>query len=173
MLAVVAGFGVLAVFYTFMLRPNWDRAAALMKEQEQTEQQLQTANSTLERLKALEKQAKSFEVELVKAKKALPDEAEVSTLLIEISKIVEDSGVEMSSFSPGGSAASGSAQSMPVGLSLTGSFFDLLDLLSRIQSSPRYLKVAGLSISPSGEGKLTISLNLSAFFVNAPPQQAQ
>ena len=168
MMAVVGGAGILVVFYMFLLRPNLDRASGLLQEQVKAEQQLETATNSLKRLKSLEKQSRTYEAQLIKAKKALPDEAEVSALLVELSSIVTDSGMEMDSFSPGAAAASGSAQSMPVTLSLKGGFFDLLDLLSRLQTAPRYLKIMGLTITP-GE-RLTVSLSLTVFFVNAPPQ---
>lgn len=156
---LLAGLGIfLALFgsYFLIVRPKLSQFAQAKEKYEEELDAYETDKNYLKRLKELEKNFELTEVEIIKAKKALPDNFEMASLIVEIANIFQDSGIDIESIKPAEPAEDGKllVQNIEVVVTHKSSMYRLLSALRRIESSGRYFKVTGID-STVQEGEST------------------
>lgn len=172
--AVVGGLLVFAVFGWFVLvAPKRSEAAKLKEEVAVAEQTLSAA-----RLAATAKpDALPIAVaDIFRLAKAMPSSPDMPGILLELSRIAAETGIQFNSISPQASVAAASYQSIPITLIFDGNFYELSDFLFRLRtlvgirqgelhSSGRLFAVKSLSFAESAEGfpNLNASLTVDAF----------
>ena len=137
--AVIAGIVVgLLVYgvagYFVLISPQRGKAADLKKETAATQQQI-------EQYRMLAAQAKATPpirvAELFRLTKAMPDTIDMPGVLLELSRVARDSGIEFDSISPQGPAAATGYSSFPITLEFDGNYYELADFLFRLRSLVR------------------------------------
>ena len=137
--AIIAGIVVgLLVYglagYFVLISPQRGKAADLKKETAATQQQI-------EQYRTLAAQAKATPpirvAELFRLTKAMPDTIDMPGVLLELSRVARESGIEFDSISPQGAAAQTGYSSFPITLEFDGNYYELADFLFRLRSLVR------------------------------------
>jgi len=150
---------------------------------------LSAARSTLQTTEAklLEQQANRSQLTgrraaLAAAGRAVPATSQIPELLRQLQRVAERSGVEINSLTPGtAAAATAGAQTIPLDLSISGSygqtqaFMRGLDKLVRVSKSTisatgRLVSISSVQLSSGDGGKLSGSLTASIYTFNAAAQ---
>ena len=132
---IVAGILVYgAVGYFLLVSPQNSKAAQLKKETAATEQQIA-------QYRALAAQAKATPpirvAELFRLTKAMPDTIDMSGVILELSQVARESGIEFTSITPQGPAAASGYSSIPLTLEFDGNYYELSDFLFRLRNLVR------------------------------------
>lgn len=104
--------------------------------------------------------------------KAMPSTPDMPGILLELSRIAGETGIQFNSISPQASVASGSYQSVPISLVFDGNFYELSDFLFRLRtlvgirhgelhSSGRLFSVQTVAFAESAKGFPDISASLT------------
>jgi Tfp pilus assembly protein PilO len=72
--------------------------------------------------------------DLFRLAKAMPDDTDMSGILLELNRVAGETGITFDSISPGGSVVQGAYQVLPVSLVFIGNFYSLSDFLYRLRS---------------------------------------
>ncbi len=108
--------------------------------------------------------------------KAMPANPDMPGILLELSRIAEETGISFTSIAPQASTAATGYQVVPIAVTFDGSFYALSDLLFRLrtlvsvrrgelQATGRLFAVQSVDFteSPAGFPELTASLTLNAY----------
>ena len=137
--AVIAGIVVgLLVYalagYFVLISPQRGKAASLKKETAATQQQI-------EQYRTLAAQAKATPpirvAELFRLTKAMPDTVDMPGVLLELSRVARESGIEFDSITPQGPSVASGYSSFPITLEFDGNYYELADFLFRLRSLVR------------------------------------
>jgi Tfp pilus assembly protein PilO len=137
--AIIAGIVVgLLVYalagYFVLISPQRSKAADLKKETAATEQQI-------EQYRVQAAQAKATPpirvAELFRLTKAMPDTVDMPGVLLELSRVARDSGIEFDSISPQAPATASGYSSIPITLEFDGNYYELADFLFRLRTMVR------------------------------------
>jgi hypothetical protein len=137
--ALIAGIVVgllvygLAGFF-LLISPQRGKAADLKRETAATEQQIA-------QYRALTAQARSTPpirvAELFRLTKAMPDEVDMAGVLLELSRVARESGIDFDSITPQGPAAQTGYTTIPITLEFDGNYYELSDFLFRLRNLVR------------------------------------
>jgi hypothetical protein len=184
--ALVAG-ALLAVAvggYLFLIAPNRSAAAELDEQIQNTQSEIDArrAASRTERAPAVDVR------DLFRLTRAMPDEARVPEVILELNRLAARSGVSFESISPKEPVASGAYRTLPIALVADGRYFGVTQFLGRIRklvrvdgdkvtARGRLLAVESVSF---GEGerpfphvKATLTVNAFVYGGGAPATDAQ
>jgi Tfp pilus assembly protein PilO len=134
-IGVVVGLLVYALLgYFVLISPQRGKAADLKKETEATQQQI-------DQYRALSAQAQATPpirvAELFRLTKAMPDEVDMAGVILELSRVARESGIEFDSISPQGAAPVSGYSSIPISLEFDGNYYELSDFLFRLRNLVR------------------------------------
>jgi len=136
---IVAGIaaGLLAYAlagYFLLISPQSARSAKLKHQVEVTQAQI-------DQYRAQAAQASTATpirvAELFRLTKAMPDEVDMAGLLLELSRVARESGIELDSVTPQAPAVASGYQSMPITLEVDGNYYELSDFLFRLRNLVR------------------------------------
>lgn len=172
----VVVLGALAAIGFLLLKPQIDTADELRAEQVLVEDQITEANNALKQAQSVKDRAKENRIRLSQLREAIPENDQIPALIVDLPQLAEDSGVVLGSFSPAAAGPGGS--SIPFQMSVTGTFFDALDFLYRIQNFPRYLRVSRVAVEKAeggdgstGSNLLRVNVDATSFY-GAPVEEA-
>lgn len=172
--AVAGALLIYALVGWFVLvSPKRSEAAKLKDEVAATEVAVAAARSAATR----QANAQPIAVaDIFRVAKAMPAEADMPGILLELARLAEESGIEFQSITPGASAAAGTFQRIPITLAFDGNFYELSDFLFRlrtlvgVRSSELYatgrlfsVSTIGFEESPRGFPDLQANLTVDAF----------
>jgi Pilus assembly protein, PilO len=129
---VVVGVLVLgAAAYFGLVRPKKAEAARLGKEIAATQAQIDdyTAKSL-----AAKGRPKIRSADLFRLAKAMPSQADMSGVLLQLNQIAADTGITFQSIAPQNSVAITGYQAVPIQLTFEGNFYSLVDFLFRLRN---------------------------------------
>jgi Pilus assembly protein, PilO len=119
---------------------------------------------------------------LAAAKRALPDDPQVSEILRQLAGFAAKSRTELDSITPAAAVPGTSAEAIPISLQFRGRYFGLQQLLrllrtsasatgEKITATGRLYTIDGISFGGAGDdGVISATLKLNAFvYVPAPP----
>jgi Tfp pilus assembly protein PilO len=132
---IVVGLLVYALAgYFLLISPQRGKAADLKKETAATEDQIQ-------QYRMLSTQAKASPpirvAELFRLTKAMPDDVDMAGVLLELSRVARETGIEFASITPQGPAVQTGYTSVPITLEFDGNYYELSDFLFRLRSLVR------------------------------------
>jgi Tfp pilus assembly protein PilO len=120
--------------YFLLISPQRGKAADLKKETAATEQQIADYRAQ----EAAAKASPPIRVaELFRLTKAMPDEVDMADILLELSQVARDSGIEFDSITPQGASAQTGYSTVPITLEFDGNYYELSDFLFRLRSLVR------------------------------------
>ena len=117
--------------------------------------------------------------DVYKLAKAMPNTDDIPDLLIELSQITKDAGVEVQSLSPSASTPSATGGStVPITLSVNGDFYTVTDLLYRLrnlvfvrdgslEANGRLFSIDTVNLAPAGP-KISAAITMHAYTYGAP-----
>jgi hypothetical protein len=136
---VIAGIAVgLLVYalagYFLLVSPQRSKAADLKRQTEATQQQIV-------QYKTLAAQARATPpirvAELYRLTKAMPDQVDMTGVILELSRVARESGIVFDSITPQGPAAQSGYSSISITLEFDGNYYELSDFLFRLRSLVR------------------------------------
>ena len=130
-LVVVGVFVVGAAAYFGLIRPKKAEAARLQKEVDAT--QVQIDDYTAKSL-AAKGQPKIRSADLFRLAKAMPSQADMSGVLLQLNQIAADTGITFQSIAPQNSVPITGYQAVPIQLTFEGNFYSLVDFLFRLRN---------------------------------------
>jgi Tfp pilus assembly protein PilO len=179
-LVVVGVLAYLAVGYLLLISPQRAKSADLKKQIAETE-------SKIDEYRTLSAQAKAAApirvADLFRLEKAMPNEVDMAGIVLELSRIARETGIEFESITPQGPLAQPGYQALPVTLVFDGNYFELSDFLYRLRSlvrvrtgrlaaGGRLFVVDSISFSESEKSfpRIQASVVVNAYiFGDAPP----
>jgi Tfp pilus assembly protein PilO len=134
-IGVVVGLLVYGIAgYFLLISPQRAKAASLKKETAATQQQIDQYRA----LSAAAKAAPPIRVaELFRLTKAMPDQIDMAGVVLELSRVARESGIEFDSISPQGAAPVSGYSSIPIALEFDGNYYELSDFLFRLRNLVR------------------------------------
>ncbi len=150
----IAGAGLLALLavgYLGLIGPQRSRAAKLDTEIVAIQQQIDAARAA-----SLARPPAPTRIDrLFRLTKAMPDRTDMPGMLLELSRLASETGIEFDSITPTAPmAAGGTLQTVPVQLAFRGNFYELSDFLFRLRTlvakSETGLDVSGRLYSVDG-----------------------
>lgn len=129
---IVVGLLFFAVLgYLVLISPQRSEAARLDEEIAEMERRIDES-------RALSLQAGNAErvrvADLFRLSKAMPDQADMPGVLLELNRIATDTGIRFDSVSPQVSVPAEGYQTVPIQLVFQGNFYDLADFLYRLRN---------------------------------------
>jgi hypothetical protein len=124
---LVAGLGG----YWLLIKPQHAKAAALDK-------QIADTRTAIVAARALSIQGKHAQIrvaDIFRLTKAMPDQADMAGILLQLNQVAEDSGITFQEISPSATAvALDGYEAMPITLDFEGNFYELADFLYRLRN---------------------------------------
>jgi Tfp pilus assembly protein PilO len=173
LLALVAG-------WFFVLSPKRSDVSSLKQQIEDTHDQIAAAHGV-----RTPSQPAIRVADLFKLSRAMPNTADIPGVLLQISRVAEETGVNFESITPHDPVALGAYQQVDIDLTFEGRFYDLSDFLYRLRNlvdvhegvlnaTGRLFTVKSINLSQGQQNfpQVKASLTVSAFvFGNgtAPP----
>jgi Tfp pilus assembly protein PilO len=170
---VGAGLFVLLIGWFVVVRPQSHKASSLAAQTATVQAQI-TSN-----LAAIAAQKNTTAVvapkirvaDVYKLAKAMPSAVDMPDILLELSQVAEDAGVDLQNISPNPPASDGT---IGLGMSVSGDFFTVTDLLFRLrnlvtvrngalEATGRLFSVDTISFSPSDAGKIDATIALHTY----------
>jgi hypothetical protein len=161
LIAVVGWFG--------LVHPKNGKAAKLAKDVDAANAKLVQAQAAL----SAAKQQKPIRVaNLFRLVKAMPDAQDMSGILLQLSRVAQDTGISFESIKPGNPVSLTGYAVVPITLNFSGNFYDLSDFLLRLRTlvavrhgeldaSGRLFAVDTLGFGPGKAGFPTIEATLT------------
>ncbi len=167
-LRAVLAVGILALiggsyFYWFYL-PTASELDSLRLKRAQVEAKVAESKRTAAELPKFKEEVLRLNQELIVALAQLPEEKDIPDLLAQVSRVGQESGLNVLSFRPGPEQAKGLYAAIPVQMRATGSFHQLLVFFDRVSRLPRIVTVSDVAMSEPKEtnGRFKLNANFSA-----------
>ncbi len=132
-IAVVVGgvFVVLLLGYFLLVSSEKGKAASLSK-------QIDATNTQILQARALSHQSRRVQpihlATLFRLTKAMPDETDMSGILLQLNLVASQAGISFDSIIPGNSVLLSGYQAVPIQLTFTGNYYGLVDFLQRMRN---------------------------------------
>jgi Tfp pilus assembly protein PilO len=184
--AMIVGGDVLLLLMGWLLlvSPQRSTAQSIARSVQATEAQIIEARKPIVQLKAPKapSQPEIKTAYLYKLSKAMPMTQDMPNLLLELSQVVRNSGVQLTSLSPAPPDPTGTTG---VTLAVSGDFYSVTDLLYRLRGlvavhdgaldvSGRLFTIKSIGLTPTGAGKaLNGSIQLTTYTFGAQAAAAQ
>ena len=164
-------FVILVVFvyvnYTYVYQPRMQKIEQLDKDIMITAEKIAEGKRIAARLPALKVEYKALLEKLDFLEVMLPKEKEIPDLLVMIQDTLTEFNVDFTTFTPQNISWEQDRiyGRLPLTMSLTANYFDLIAYLDRIENLPRIIDVKELRLSKAGNEveNLNISINMFAY----------
>jgi Tfp pilus assembly protein PilO len=173
---VAVAFGLAAlIFIFFLVLPKMSAVSKARQDLVEEQTKEQALQLQLARLQEAKQEAPQTQQALSQLKVEIPPTADIPGLIRIVADVADETGMNVSTLSPGVATVDGSADfaTIPVALTVDGSYFALQEFLIKLESLPRAMKVISTQISPgSPPYELSISLDVEVYTTDvniAPP----
>jgi len=164
-------FVILVVFayvnYTYVYQPRMQKIEQLDRDIEITTKKIAEGKRIAAKLGALKIEYKALLEKLEFLEVMLPKEKEIPDLLVMIQDTLTEFNVDFTNFTPQNISWEKDRiyGRLPITMSLTANYFDLIAYLDRIENLPRIIDVKELQLTKAGEEaeKLNISINMFTY----------
>ena len=164
-------FVILVVFayvnYTYIYQPRMQKIEQLNNDTAITAEKIAEGQRIAARLPALKVEYKALLEKLDFLEVMLPKEKEIPDLLVMIQDTLTEFNVDFTTFTPQNISWEKDRiyGRLPITMSLTANYFDLIAYLDRIENLPRIIDVKELKLNKTGTEteNLNISINMFAY----------
>ncbi|MBW1840495.1 MAG: type 4a pilus biogenesis protein PilO [Deltaproteobacteria bacterium] len=141
-------------------------------EYEKLDSKLQTLKIKARKLKQLQADLNAAEDKFKIARRALPDQKDIPSLLAAISNSGQESGLNFLLFQPAGVKTKDFYAEIPITLNVEGSYHEVVVFFDRVARLPRIVNISNLRMGQTaGATMLSASLTASTYqFVEKPPE---
>ena len=133
-LAVVAVVAVIGGFYWFAIKPAKAELSAQQDQLAAIQAESSTLNDTLARAASSTKGSSKLSVERLTLAKAMPEDVETPSVVVQIQRLADRSNVQLTSIKTNNYSDYGSIRATEFEVRITGKFFDVDDFLYRLHS---------------------------------------
>lgn len=142
---------VIAVLYVYLgFIPTKKEVEVLSGKETKLRQELEQVRAAVARLPELEAEYQALERKWAKAQELLPTDKEISRLLKQITNSGIETGIKFAVFKPGAvGSASALSSSIPIDLSVLGSFDQVAGFLAGLGNLPRIIVASKLKLTAS------------------------
>jgi len=162
--------GLLIGFFYLILNPGVEKLESLREEKQNLEAQVITLERKVRNLEQLEKRLTELRLAASLLEERLPEEKEISNLLLVIEDSALRSGVEVRSLVPQPLAkkedshqSDSGYQEVPFKGSLLSDYYGFLFFLNYLRQSPRLIQVKNFDLEEDKNGNLSIAVGLSTY----------
>ena len=164
-------FVILVVFvyvnYTYVYQPRMQKIEQLDRDIEITAKKIAEGKRIAAKFDVLKVEYKALLEKLEFLEVMLPKEKEIPDLLVMIQDTLTEFNVDFTTFTPQNISWEKDRiyGKLPINMSLTADYFDLIAYLDRIENLPRIIDVKELRLTKAGKEakKLNISINMFAY----------
>jgi type IV pilus assembly protein PilO len=188
-IAAVVAVVLIVAWYFLLLSPTRSKISDLDTQIQSAEVALASANQQVARLETYKKTAPQSRAEIVRLGKMLPQSEGIPSLIVELTRTADASGVDLTSIQRGATQTGSPFGVQTVQLAVSGRFFDVEDFLYRMESyvafrnaqfraEGRLLEVTqlqmtgGAATTAGSTAPLTVTISLSAYLWGATPAAA-
>ncbi len=153
LLLLTAGAGLLIVvaLVLVLIVPTFQKMGALDAEIQTAQQESDAARLLLDQRTQIKSRAVATDASLLELLTGFPENPELPSLIIELQDIAYDSGVYLERVEPGKEtipSEDGAYQSVPVGVTIWGTWADTIEFLDRIQTLTRQARITSFESGP-------------------------
>ena len=130
-IAVVALLLVASIGYFALVKPQKSKAAGLSTQIADQDKQIVEARALLAKAKNAQKVRVA---DLFRLTKAMPDQPDEAGIILELTNVARQSGIEFESIAPSASMPQSGYQVIPITVIFDGNFFQLTDFLFRLRN---------------------------------------
>lgn len=180
---------LIVAWYFLLLSPTRTKLSDLDGQVQVEQAALATAKQEVARLESYKKTAPQSRAEIVRLGKMLPESEGIPSLIIELTRTADASGVDLNSIARGATQPGTPFGLQSVTLQVTGRFFDVEDFLYRLEGYVAFrnasfrvtgrllqvktLTIAGAATTTSGSAPpLTVTVELNAYLWAGPAAAA-
>ena len=184
-ITAVVAVVVIVAWYFLLLSPTRIKLSDLDGQVQAQQAALATAKQEVARLESYKKTAPQSRAEIVRLGKMLPESEGIPSLIIELTRTADASGVDLNSITRGATQPGTPFGLQSVTLQVTGRFFDVEDFLYRLETyvafrnasfrvTGRLLEVktvtltGGTAAADGTTAPLTVSIELNAYLWAGP-----
>jgi type IV pilus assembly protein PilO len=149
LICALANLIVISGFVYFSYYPKFEQIDRLDTLHEKLKSELETAKINASQLKKLRQDMKKAESNFKIASKALPETKEISSLLTDISKSGQDSGLEFLLFQPNSDESTDFYAEIPVLIQVKGGYHNLALFFDRVSRLSRIVNIKDIDIEAS------------------------
>ena len=151
-LSVVFGILMVALYWQFLLRPEWAARSQVQAELARIRAEVERTRQIASQKPRLEQEIKLLEGKLSQAVLQLPAEKEIPSLLKRVAGLGQETDLDIALFKPGNPVAKEFYTEIPVQLKVVGTYHDLGMLFEQIGRLERIVNVADMTIRPAAKG---------------------
>ena len=148
LLAAVIGVGVVLVMLVALITPKASQVKGKQKEIEKAVQDQTSLQAQLQQLQAAEKDAPKDRKRLAQLAVQIPPSADLPGLIRTLNGTADKAGVDFASLSPGQPTALGELSTIPIQITIKGTFFAVDQYLYLLEKLPRVSLVTTLNVTP-------------------------
>ena len=157
---------VFAIIFVLILAAGWkfdwsgqrEEIASLSKKEVALKETYEKKQKKAANLQPLKEQMKEMQESFGDMLRQLPNKTEVDALIVDISQQGLAAGLQFDLFKPGGERPGEFYATLPIDISVRGSYHQLGEFVSGIASLPRIVTVHNINIKPGKDGNtLTMS----------------
>lgn len=170
-----AGTFILLVgaFVYFLFVPKHKEIAQLEKKNEMLTVKLTKARANAKQLNHYRVKMKEAEAEFQIARKALPEKKEIPSLLANISRSGQDSGLQFLLFQPEKERKKDFYAEIPISVKVAGNYHNVALFFDRVSSLSRIVNIRDIQMTPQKEGQTLVTACTAVtykFEENKPPE---
>lgn len=152
---------ILAAGWKFDWSGQREQVATLSKKEEELKKTFEKKQKKAANLEPLKEQMKEMQESFGDMLRQLPNKTEVDALIVDISQQGLAAGLQFDLFKPGGEQPGEFYATLPINISVRGTYHQLGEFVSGIASLPRIVTVHNIEIKPAGKDNPDI-LTMSA-----------
>lgn len=175
LLAALGGILVIALWWMFLYSPGQEDLARIEDEVAAAETEQVSLQQRVAQLETVRSRAPETEAAIARLQSVLPDDPALPSALRQVAAAADDAGMRLDAVATSRPAVVDEAvglHSASITLSATGSYFQLVDFLRRLedpQITARGIAFNNLSVSRAEHPALTVTLTGDMFAVLEPP----
>ncbi|MCX5886633.1 MAG: type 4a pilus biogenesis protein PilO [Proteobacteria bacterium] len=160
---ILAGIiGIFAFLYFYLLYfPQYTKYAGLQAKVQKLTSDLEEEKKVATTLPKFKKEAQELEQLFNAALKELPDKKEIPSLLMNISQMAQESGLQITLFQPQKENVMDFYEEIPVKIKLSGGYHELALFFDKVANLSRIVNIKDLAISEANVDGDKVNLNSS------------
>jgi type IV pilus assembly protein PilO len=164
LILVLACLAVFGLFWLIVYQPMRDEYQRLKVQKESLERKLAEDRRIAENLPRFKAEYEKLENQLEMALKELPNQKEIPSLLIGISTLAKNTGLEVVEFKPGSLVTQGFYAEVPVSLKLKGAFHEVAMFCYKVGNMTRIVNLGNLKMGNAKieDGRNTLNVECRA-----------
>ena len=135
-------------FISSVIIPQWDRIAALRNALKVEQVQVAGITSYVEHNSDLDKQYVELRQKLDQTSLLLPEQSDIGSFLVQLEQVAKASKVVLGQVQPSQPVVKTGYYEIPVTITVSGNYFQVLDFMSRIEGMKRFVAVSSMSLKP-------------------------